>query len=263
MRKLPDQFVLSIKDQIRSARYRVRRNASADDRAGESLHFDFPQPMAFVADAVLSQVEAAAGALLAVERQDVARGRFPLSVTTYFGHPDEEAARGPTFTRAFYNNLKILLKKLGATQYLVFEQSIDEARSALLLRHADLIWSVIGKKRTAPCAQEVSTVRLCAAIACELTSHRPIKELHLDPLGRSGPKHLLAAPNAYCALTLGLATAIVSVASDKGAGDGAAVMASADLAVDARFARFSAALRDRDPVNALAKQFLAVLPFLP
>ncbi len=156
------------------------------------------------------------------------------------------------------------MRKFGAREFLAFEQAIDEARAALLLRHSDLIWSVVDA-RGAPrdAARDERITRLCAAITCELVAQRPIKELDIDPAGRMIPKHLLVSPNAYCFSVMGLATAIVSLRRDAEELDRKAIITEADLVVDARFDRFSAALRARDPVGALAAQFSAVLPFLP
>jgi hypothetical protein len=265
MRRFPDYVVLSIKDQIRSARYRVRRNEHGDGLNGvERGLYEISRPVALIADAMLTEVEAAASTLLADKGERISSRSFPASVEAYFGHPDNEAALGRAFTRALYSMLKALMRKFGAREFLAFEQAIDEARAALLLRHSDLIWSVVDA-RGAPrdAAQEGRITRLCAAITCELVAQRPIKELDIDPTGRIVPKHLLAAPNAYCFFVMGLATAIVSLRRDSEELDRKAIIAEADLVVDARFDRFSAALRARDPVGALAAEFSAVLPFLP
>lgn len=265
MGRFSDYVVLSIKDQIRSARYRVRRNQHGDPLVGvERGLYEISRPVALIADAMLTEVEAAAATFLADDRESLSPRSFPAPVESYFGHPDNEAALGRGFTRAFYSMLKALMRKFGAREFLAFEQAIDEARAALLVRHSDLIWSVV-EARGAPrdAAREERMIRLCAAITCELVAQRPIMELDIDPASTMSPKHLLASPNAYCFCVMGLATAIVSLHRDFEALDRDAIIAEADLVVDARFDRFSAALRAREPVGALAAQFSAVLPFLP
>jgi hypothetical protein len=265
MGRFSEYVVLSIKDQIRSARYRMRRNEYGDSLLGvERGLYEISRPVAFIADAMFTEVEAAASTLLADKGESISSRSFPAPVETYFGHPDNEAALGRAFTRAFYSMLKALMRKFGAREFLAFEQAIDEARAALLLRHSDLIWSVVDA-RGAPrdAAREERITRLCAAITCELVAQRPIKELDIDPTDKVIPKHLLVSPNAYCFCVMGLATAIVSLRRDSEELDRKTIVAEADLVVDARFDRFSAALRARDPVGALAVQFSAVLPFLP
>ncbi len=265
MSRFSEFVVLSLKDRIRSARYRVRHNEHGDALQGvERSLYEISRPVALIADAMFTEVEAAASILLAERDESASSRSIPASVEAYFGHPDEEAALGRAFTRAFYSMLKALMRKFGAREFLAFEQALDEARVALLLRHGDLIWPVVDARGASQdAAHETRITRLCAAITCELVARRPIKELNIDPTGRTTPKHLLVSPNAYCFAVMGLATAIVSLRGDTEELDRKTILAEADLVVDARFDRFSAAMRERDPVGALAAQFSAVLPFLP
>jgi hypothetical protein len=265
MQKLSDHIVLSIKDQIRSARYHIRRSARGQDVSGtERGLFQISRPMASFADSMLSEVAAAATTILADESESFAQRAFPLPIETYFGHPDDEATRARDFMRVFYNALKAMLRKFGAREFLIFEHAIDDARAELLLRHNDLVWAVIKSKR-APldAARAERTTRLCAAMTFHLASCRPIKELDIDPADKAAPKHLLLSPNIYCLCVMGLATAIVSLSPEAEKLDRKAIVAAADLAVDARFSRFAAAFHDRDPIGALTTLFSAVLPFLP
>lgn len=261
MQKLSNHVILSIKDQLRNARYIVRRSATREGRS-EGSSFELPQPIASVANAIFTQAEAAASVLFSDVEGGVESKVFPLPVTTYFGHPDEETERGAAFTQSFYNGLKILLRNFGAREFLVYEEAIESARSELLLRHGDLIWAAIGAKDDA--AGRESITRLCAAVTCAISAQRPIKALDIDFDAPALPKHLLASPNAYCAIVLGLATAIVSLDRDGEELGDEAVVVAADMAVDARFSKFGPALRgNRDPVNDVADVFSTVLPFLP
>lgn len=260
MPKLPDHFVLSIKDQLRSARYRVRRCAHRLE-GRERSPFEIPRPIAEVADAIFSQAEATAFMFLS-ETDEAAKGQvFPLPVSAYFAHLDDNAMGEGLFTRVFYAFFTEMLRNFGARGFLVFEEAIEDGHSALLLRHRELIWSAIKPAETRQCGEAVA--QLCSAIVCAISAQRPIKELDIDPGARSIPRHLLAAPNAYCALVAGLATAIVSLSTDVDDLDKESIVEAADLAIDARFAQFKAALQGRDPVTALTRQFLDVLPFLP
>jgi hypothetical protein len=260
MPRLPNHVLLSIKDQLRNARYLVRQGATGTDRR-ERPPFDLPEPIASVADTFFTRAEAAAAALLSDVKAETGGGAFPLPVDAYFGHPDEETAQDSLFTHVVYGAFGKMLRKFGARRFLVFEEPIENARSALLVRHRDLVWSAISAKEDAQ--RQEAVTRLCAAIVCALSAQRPIKELDIDPGGRSIPRHLLVAPNAYCALVVGLATAVASLKRNLDEFDEEAIAAAADMAVDARFPKFSVALRGRDPLAALTREFSAVLPFLP
>jgi hypothetical protein len=259
MPRLPNHVLLSIRDQLRNARYLVRQGATRAERR-ERPSFELPEPIAAVADTFFTHAEAAAAALLS-DVTETDGGLFPLPVEAYFGHPDEETARDALFTQVVYGAFGKMLRKFGARRFLVFEEPIENARSALLARHRDLVWTVLNAKDGAQ--REEAVTRLCAAMVCALSAQRPIKELDIDPGGRSIPRHLLVAPNAYCALVVGVATAVASLKRDTEEFDEAAIAGAADMAVDARFGKFSVALRGRDPVVALTRELSAVLPFLP
>lgn len=253
--------LLSIKDQLRSARYVVRRSATREsDR--ERTSFELPQPIASIANVMFSQAEAAASKLFSEREGLVESSAFPLPVTAYFGHPDEETVRRGVFTETLYNGLKVLLRKFGAREFLIFEEAIETARVELLTRHGDLIWAAIGAKDDT--RREESITRLCAAMACVMYSRRPIKAVDIDFNAKTLPRHLLISPNAYCAIVIGLATAIVSLNRSGDELDEEGVVVAADMVVDARFSKFGPALRrSRDPVSAVSAIFSTVLPFLP
>lgn len=257
--RISDAFVLAVKDQLRNVRFHIRRSALRDrlrDVERDAPHV--PLPVALAADAVFSQVESAATALLPDHGPRAAAPSFPLPVEAYFG------PHGPrqSFTYEFYYALKALMRRFGAAESLIFEQAVDDAHANLLRRHGDLA-AAVGAPASAD--RSAAVTHLCAAIAAELASARPIKELLFGPGADTRPKHLVLSPNAYCACALGLATAIVSLATgaEEPEADAGEIVAAADYAVDARFPAFAAALRGRDPARALAAEFAAVLPFLP
>lgn len=261
MQRRSNHVLLSIKDQFRSARYVVRRSVAREGR-NEGGYFELPLPIASVANAIITQAEAAASIFFSDGERLLESNVFPLPVTAYFGHPDEETAHGDAFTKSFYNGLKVLLRKFGARESLIHEEAIETARSELLLRHQDLIWDAIGAEDR-PTGRE-SIIRLCAAITCAVAAQRPIKALDIDFGASTVPKHLLASPNRYCALVLGLATAIVSLNRNGERAEGETILVAADMTVDARFSKFGPALRTgRDPVSAITEAFSTVLPFLP
>jgi hypothetical protein len=256
-----DNLVLAVKDQLRNVRFHIRRSAQRDRlRETERGIPQVPLPVALAADAVFAQVETAATALLPDRSQRSTGLDFPLSVDAYLGPQAEE--RGENFTFAFYYALKGLLRRFGAPDSLVFEQAVEDAHSRILRRHGDLA----AADRGAAGERAAAVTRLCAIIAVELSAARPIKALLLDPGAATAPKHLIVSPNAYCACVLGLSTAIASLRVTRPGEPEAGneqIVASADYAVDARFSRFAAVLRHRDPIGGMAEEFAAVLPFLP
>ncbi len=73
----------------------------------------------------------------------------------------------------------------------------------------------------------------------------------------------LADLNAHCFLTVGIATAVVSIANIPKDASVADIMESPELVAAARFDRFAAALKCHDPAAALARELAAVTPYLP
>lgn len=253
---LPDQLVLAVKDQLRNVRYQIRRSAEGYGPHRFAPHV--PRPVALAAASVFSQVEAAATALLPENEHQSGALAFPQSISAYFG-PEGEKANA--LVPEIYYALKGLLRRFGLEVFLVSEQAVDEAVGALKARSGGLANVAIDASRSTS-ERADATVRLCAALAVELVAARPIREAVTSAPGDSAPRNLSRAPNDYCALVVGLAIALASK-GDSSVGDLDALIASADLAVDARYAELSAALSSAEPVSALARQFAAMLPFLP
>jgi hypothetical protein len=265
-----DHFVLAVKDQIRSVRFRIRRSADGDEARGNQRRPSrVPRPVALAANAVFTQVESGARALLPDPGSDPGALAFPLPLQAYFGAGDRGQEPGQAFTIGIYRALKRLLRRFGAREFLVFEQAIGEVHAEICQEEAGLIAAACGVSSAASRAPPIT--RLCAALAVRLAAAQPVKEMLLDPIGDATPRHLKPSPNEYCACVVGLATAIVSLHLDTEAADQYAsglqgrdwIVESADMAVDARFERFAAALKSADPVTGLTAEFAAVLPFLP
>jgi hypothetical protein len=106
-------------------------------------------------------------------------------------------------------------------------------------------------------------MRLCAAITRCLVKARPIKEAEFNENGFGLPQGLTTSINAFCFLTTGLATAVVSREERPEPPDPAAILASATTVVDVRFSRFLAAMQAPEPVEALTNEFAKIAPFLP
>ena len=253
MTSLPEQLVLAVKDQLRNMRYQIRSRAR--DRRPEGLDLLLPLPVVRAADRVFSQVEATAAG---IQPQDDRSGgaAFPRPIGEYL---DDAAAAD--FTAAIYGAFKTLLRRFGSDVFLVSEQAIDAGLSRLRFRRAGLI--AAARDETRPAAERAEAViELCAALAVEVATAQPIRELM--PAGDVRPisENQRRAPNEYCALAIGLALAIASK-SEVGAEARDGLIDSADLAVDARFNELYAALKSGKPAAAVAAEFAALLPFLP
>jgi hypothetical protein len=255
---LSDQFVLAVKDQLRNVRYQIRRSAEGGGPRPHRFAPHVPRPVALAAASVFSQVEAAATALLPENEHHSGALAFPQPISAYFG---PEAVKANALAPEIYYVLKGLLRRFGLEVFLVSEQAVDEAVGALKGRSAALAAVALDGSR--PSSERIdATVRLCAALSAELAAARPIREMMTSPSREPAPKNLARAPNDYCALMVGLAVALASK-SDANVGDLDALIVSADLAVDARFAELSAALGSANPTSALAREFAAMIPFLP
>lgn len=257
MSKAPiaDQIVLAVKDQLRHVRYQIRSRAR-EDRAASRV----PLNVAMAADAVFSQVQAAAHSLLPDGERKSANLLFPNPPRAYFAPADGREA--PAFTSEIYYAIKGLLRRFGCGTFMVAEQAIEDARAELEAHHADLIAAALASD-VGPGERAHRAAQLSAAIAVELAAARPIKELAPGPDSQQRPKNFMLSPNAYCAFVVGLAIAIAARIEAEPELDREIVIGSADMAVDARFTQLAAALKGREPVEALTREFTALLPFLP
>ena len=257
-------IVLAVRDEMRGVRYRVNYGIRCSrELAAARGPLMILEPVASVADVVMSGVEAAASALLAGSKRSFLLPAFPLPIDGYFSRSRADAQNAHFFGVITYSALRGLLRGFGANTYLIRELAIDDAWEMLQDRHRDLILSVIDRDGAVSNSSRAENVRrLCAATAYVLSDHRPIKQLALDADDSRTPKHLLLSPNFYCCMAIGLATAIVSLTPNASRLDKREIIAAADAGVDARFSRLISAARDRDPVSALASEFAAVLPYL-
>lgn len=250
---ISDQIVLAVKDQIRHVRYQIRSRAREDRMASR-----VPRNVAMAADAVFTQVQAAATVLMPEVERKSESFLFPAAPRAYFGAQEGQEAHA--FTSEIYYAIKGLLRRFGCETFMVSEQTVDDVREEIESRHADLVAAALASEGP---AGERGAARLAAAIAVELAAARPIKELATGADSQQHPKNFMLSPNAYCALVIGLAIAIAARIHDDPEFDREIVVGSADMAVDARFPQLAAGLKSRDPVAALTDEFTALLPFLP
>lgn len=267
MRRLADELVLSLKDQIRTFRYSLRSEAqapgSALPEAYRNVDFGplgtvgamFGTPVVRMADGLFSQVEQVTQGLFEGAQTPTP---FPRPVSDYFGRPGAET----DFTHELYEATKTLLANHGARQALVSEHAIDDLRNEVIARHRDLVWTAGRFRAGSDPSQRGNAVQLCAAIAAGFARLRPIQKLDLTG-SREMAGQVLIAPNAYCGLVFGLSMAIVTVRASADELAGIEALESADAVVNARFDRLKRALDGKDASATLAREFEAVLPFLP
>ena len=141
------------------------------------------------------------------------------------------------------------------------EQAVHEAAELALERGFEAAGVALDPSQSAE-AHFGAAVHLSAGLAVAIAGKRPIREIAANPQRQGTPKHLLLAPNEYCALVVGLSIALAS-RPDLAGVEAEALIDSADFAVDARFAELSAAVRGRQATAAVEAGFKAILPFLP
>ena len=259
---ISEQLVLAVKDRLRNVRYQIRRSAlreaSRSNRVGPIGPL-VARPVALAADAVCSEVEAVAAAFMPEHERPSSAFAFPQPISAYFS---AEAIDARSFTPEIYYALTGLLRRFGVDAFFVSEQAIDEALTRLIDGRAAEFAALRASDDSA--ARRHAQIQLCAALAVEIAGARPIREIAPTCAGSFAPRHLCLSPNHYCALVIGLSIALASRGEASTNENLDLILDSADLAVDARFGKFSAVLKKgREPAPALACEFEAILDFLP
>ncbi len=271
MSSAANTLVLSMKDALREMRYSVRRDVGLLDRTldrfgrcGGRSAWPFPpnpETQALrVADALFDGVDRAVTLALRPLRPP---GSFAAlkSIAILTGRDWTALPNG--FADTHYRLTHQILRALGVGNALLSEQAFEAAGDMLKHRHAELVTAVSDHKPIGLSPAECEArVKLCAALAFCLEAAKPIRCLD-PPEGTSSPRHLCLAPNLYCAVLVGLASAIMAT---KAAGlrlDVTMAVEAANTVIDVRFSRMSIAMSARDPVAALTREFMAVVPYLP
>ena len=239
----PTDSMAAVKDGLRRARYEIRRRARGS-RETDALSALLPLPFALAADAVFSAVETAALGLRAPRDRKSDNLTFPRPLGAYFRAFGATAEDEGAFANELYYATKGLLRHFGAEDFLVSEQAFESVRERM------------SALRGGP--GEIDICAFCAGLAVEIAAARPVLRIAFG--AGIGPRNLMLAPNAYCALVMALAVALAT--SDKNA-EPNRILHAADLTVDACFGELSRALRAREPGPALAAELRALLPHLP
>lgn len=259
MRRAANSLIHSIKDGIRGVRYSIRVEAeapgSALPKALREINFGplaaigsaVGTPAVRLADELFAQVETVAGGLLVAP--DVDAAPFPCAVTDYFAASGRSEA---AFLARIYGEIKRTLVRHGVQNMLISEHALDTAWSRFSARHRDML---------SPSAGQEVLLQACAGLACVLAEARPVQRVDFGSMD-AGKQPFMLSPNLYCALVIGLATALATVRPEV-CDDRDAVIESADSAVGARFGRFKRAMSGKAPIPELLAEFQAILPFLP
>lgn len=252
-----DQIALSVRDQLRDVEFRMRRKARrALFGSPEGEVALLPQQVVIVADAIFSQLQSAATAVLIDRESRNDNFVFPAPIFAYF---DPKAIETHTCTPRMYYALKGLLRRFGARHCLVSERAVEEFFDWMRTRHRALIASCLS-------GESHDLIRLCAALTVELAASQPVLSVIWKSRFSTSAKSLIVSPNHYVAFVIGLSIAITSRSWEsnddqiQSAGD---ILDSVELAVSARFEELSGALKQRDPIDRLTTAFSELLPFIP
>lgn len=240
----------ALKDQIRNVKYSIRAEAhmpgsmvpralqSREVRRLTSLGSMVSMPAFRLVDGIVTRVETIAMDLLGAAPRAAAFGVEPV---------DAYLAEGFDFTDKMFVLLKQVVDARGAPGDFVSEQALDAA------------WTLV--TRALPQAgTAVDPVLACAVVAEALARTQPVRRLGYQP--GAPESHFAGAPSLYSGLMVGLMIAVATARPSTG-GDGAALLESADSAVNARFDRFRRAVEGDAAAEAVAAEFCKLIPFLP
>ena len=240
----------ALKDQIRNVKYSIRAEAhmpgsmvpralqSREVRRLTSLGSVVSTPAFRLADGLVTRVETIAMDLLgAPPRGD----RVVVeAVDAYLADPFE-------FADKLFALLKHVIDAKHGPSVFVSEQALDAA------------WGAVAKRLPAG-GTGVDPVLACAVLAEAVARTGAVRQLGYQ--AGAAETNFTGAPARYCGLVAGLMIAVAS-ARPEAAVDGAALLESADSAVNARFDRFRRAMAGEDAAEAVAAEYRKLVPFLP
>lgn len=260
MRDFAQEFKLTVKDGLRDLRYVLRSESDAASEAtgpfgligdvalrARGLVEQAPV-VGRVADGLLREVDSVASSVLSGGPAPRPGPLFPRTAAALV------ADDGAAFTPSLYGFLKYLLRTAGVRNAVVFEHAIDAARRTVIERR---------QGAAAEVHSDEAMLRLASEIAVALVAERPVRRLDLPQQALPASRLLLAAPNAWAASVIGLATAIASYRDGREAVEPADVVESAMTVVTARFDRFHPAIASSQAVADLTRLFAQDVPHLP
>lgn len=258
MRQLPDGFTRRIKDGLRGARYVVRRGA----RLGQNAVAFAPgvPDIALFTDTVLTATERTASVLLQRKRPDFEYPGTVLDAYAAMVAETDPTQRKRLFVHLQYRLIEAVLRRLGVPNVFISEHEIALAFEPLQRR----LRPVMAWRRTSREPRFDEATRFWVAAAVTLGVRHPLREIDLPRAADARTSCLERAPTPYCLLIVALTGAILTTRDNRTGDDGLdATIDSAAAVVTARFDRLSAVFTRPGAVDTLAREFAAVLPFLP
>jgi hypothetical protein len=266
---MSDDFAVTVKDALREIRYEARKKVRLLDRGqvalqslllGTDTALDDDRPGRFseLSRSLANPVESIAQWLCETRGVAMLDDNFLLPVSASLGAlAVDETDR--LFAASFYRGGSCCLDKMGLSNVFMSEQSILRAARPVARRHAEWLKRSAGQAM----GDDGRKIFIVADVTQAIIAMQPIKRVDRGIKAAVAITLALADLNAHCFLSVGIATAVVSVseiAQDVSVAD---IMESAELVAAARYDRFAAALKETNPAAALAREFAAVVPYLP
>ena len=246
--------IMHVKDGLRRFRYRMRQAAAGETEPPPSFPTPrLPQPLALVADSMLSVAEAARHVLIPDFQSHAVR--VPLSIHDYVERATNPSDTSQGFSAAYYE-FKAVTLRFGAREALISERALEQARRGF-----------VGGLRPREDAHQsrssvAETIRACAALTVAFAKARPIQRIEFDEQKSQRARHFADDPNAFVACAIGLSAYIVASAKFNKPRDAGSAILTAEVATDTHFARLNDALLGANPIEAVSAEFAKIVSFL-
>jgi hypothetical protein len=268
---MTNELALTVKDALRGIRYAARREVRLLDRGQSALQSLLPGADAAQEDRTHGRLYEFARALAnplgrmaqrICESPDVARlnDNFLVPAATSLAALAADGA-DTLFAASFYRGGSSCLAKMGVSNVYMSEQAILRAARPVARRHAE--WLKRAARQPIGAESDERLLLIVADVTRAVIAVQPIRRVDRSAGALSAASRALADLNAQCFLAVGMATAVVSLAAAPKDFSVAEIMESTELAAAARYDQFAAALRETNPAAGLAREFAAVVPYLP
>jgi hypothetical protein len=220
------------------------------------------ESVAHLADDLLESAESFAGHAVP-PLQDHWKSPVPLaSLSRYLSAPRGDTRAQRKFSMSYYAAAKRMIMQCGATDVLIFEHrvssALDDARTAMAIAGVAALPSF-----SASADALAALSRPCAQLALSLMDQQPIRSTRFDTLPDvSAPWWLVTEPNAYVFVLLPLASLCKEACANGIVSEPDAVLRFFADVIGARETALRAALKERDRVDALAREIEHIVAHL-
>ncbi|HEY3597181.1 MAG TPA: hypothetical protein VGL08_06680 [Paraburkholderia sp.] len=268
------QLGIALKDCARQLRYAARNVPGPVRSEGPGLtHTANLQParlasplslesVAHLADDLIESAESFAGHAVP-PLQDHWKSPVPLaSLTSYLSASRDDTKAQRKFSMAYYAAAKRMIMQCGATDVLIFEHrvssALDHARAALASPEDHSVQSFAGGTTAL-----AALCRPCAQLALSLIDLQPIRSTRFDTLPDvSAPWWLVTEPNAYVFVMLSVASLCKDTCTSGLITEPDAALRFFSDVIGAREAALRQALKERERLDALAREIEHVVSHL-